>query len=82
MTLDYAKDHLRDIAEREFRAQESFIRMLMDFAELQYLEAERTFERMKRAKMLTLDRVMARYTVKHGSYLDREIIERIAFEGI
>jgi hypothetical protein len=82
MSLAYAHEHLKEIAEREFHAQESFIHMLKEFAELEYLEAERTFERMKRAKMLKYDGTMARYTVKHGAYLDRETIERIAFEGI
>ena len=80
--LAYAHDHLKDIAEREFRAQENFIRMLLEFAELEYLEAERTFERMKRAKLLKYDAIMARYNVKHGMYLDRDFIEHVAFKGL
>lgn len=82
MSLAYAKDHLKDIAEREFRAQETFIYILKEIAELEYLEAERAFERMKKAKLLKLDRVMARYEVKHGAYLDRDFVERVAFEGL
>jgi hypothetical protein len=79
--LDYAKDHLHDIAMRQFAAGDNFIQLLVDFGGITWEQACDVFSFMQRKKMITLDLTNMRYTVKHGSYLDHDFIEHLAIHG-
>jgi len=79
--LEYAKDHLHDIAMRPIRAQINFEEQLQFFGGIDEQSATNVFSYMQRHKMIKYDASMGRFTVKHGSYLDREFIERLAIHG-
>lgn len=79
--LDYAKDHLYDIAMRSIRAQDNFIEQLQFFGGIDEEQAQGVFDFMQRHKMIRYDGVMGKFNVKHGSYFDREFIEHLAIHG-
>jgi hypothetical protein len=79
--LEYAKDHLSDIAKRSIRAHVNFVEQLQFFGGIDEDQAEGVFSFMQRKKMIVLDLTNSRYTVKHGGYLDREFIEHLAIHG-
>ena len=76
--LNYARGHLKEIAARQIRAQSTFTAILRDIAELTDDEAARAFSRMLKARAVKYDGT--RYTVTHGSFLDRDAIERFTFK--
>lgn len=80
-TLDYAKDHLHDIAMRSIRAQDNFIEQLQYFGGIDEKQAEGVFAFMQRHKMIKYDAGIGTFNVKHGSYLDRDFIEHLALHG-
>lgn len=76
MTFRDARSHLRDIAARSVAAEESFVATLMHLGGITKAEAWKVFELYKKMKLVKRDIVNARYNVKHGGFLDREVIRR------
>jgi hypothetical protein len=66
--------HLRSIASRMAQAEENFLRVLRVQGSLTMAEAEKVFAYYKKHKLVTRDAVMGEYKVKHGAFLDREVI--------
>lgn len=62
-------------------AREHFEESLMQLGDLSHAEASRAFDTYKRLKILKFDPIQPRYTVKHGRFLDRDVIRRAAHEG-
>jgi len=79
--LDYAKDHLHNIAMKEFAAGDKFIALVQDFGGVTLDQANGIFEFMRRHKMIKYDGGIGKYSVKHGQYLDREFLEHLAIHG-
>jgi hypothetical protein len=79
--LTYAHDHLRDIANRSIAAQESFIRIVQDIADLDYQSARNIFNFYRAKRLIKYDNAMGRWSVKHGALLDRDTLEHTATHG-
>jgi len=59
-------------------AEENFLAILMEFGGIDYPSAQKALAAFRKAKMVKMDAVGGRITVKHGSYLNREVIRRAA----
>jgi len=66
------------IAERMALADQRFIGVLMERGQLTAAQAAKAFETLKKAKAVKLDAVGGTWSVKHGAFLDREVLERAA----
>lgn len=62
------------IAQRIVNAEDNMITVLVEQGEITEAEACLVFRAYRKHKMMKLDAVGGRYTVKHGAYLDRETI--------
>lgn len=74
--LKECEGHLRDIARRMVDAEIEFVNTLMEFGKIGRADAEHVFRFYVREKLVKLDVWMGRYSVKHGMYLDSEVIGR------
>jgi len=68
------------VATRIEAARENFVGVLMDLGGLDAAAAAGVFERMRKLKAIKLDAVGGRWSVKHGSYLDRDVLQAVAAE--
>jgi hypothetical protein len=75
------KEHCKDIVRRQFEAQDNFIEILQNIADISKDQAVGVFDFMLRHKMVKLDTWMGRYSVKHGGMLDKDFIEHLALHG-
>lgn len=68
----------QDMAERASRAKREFIALLADRGDINLSDAEVVFDRYKQARALNLkdQHVMGVITVRHGGFLDRDVIRR------
>lgn len=73
-----AEPGLRAIAQRIDNALECFTETLMNLGGIERAAAERAMAYCRKHKLVKLDAVGGRMTVKHGAYLDREAIRRAA----
>jgi hypothetical protein len=77
----YAEDHLKDIARKSIAARDNLASLFCQVANISYDQANDLVAFYIRKKLVTLDLTNVRYTVKHGSYLDRDYIEHLAAHG-
>ena len=70
------RNAVRGIMERQMSAQADFIAMIEENYELPHSEAENVFKVFAALKVVKWDG--QRYTVAHGSYLDKAIVMRAA----
>jgi hypothetical protein len=70
------RKHVREICERQVGAVQSLLDSIMEITGCNEAEAEKAFVTLKKAKALKLDSYAGRYTVKHGAFLDREVLVR------
>lgn len=66
------------IAQRTINAEESFISCLMEFGDIDKPSAERAYATLRKAKATKMDAVSGVIRVKHGAFLDRDVIRRAA----
>ena len=79
--MHYAHDHLLDLVKAEFDARDALAELFVAIAQIEPAQASDLVDFYIRKKLVKLDRAMRRYTVKHGSYLDRDFIEHYATHG-
>lgn len=75
------KQGLRGVAQRSLIAEENFVRTLMEMGSITKVQAEIVFNVYRKLKLVKRDVVNAVYTVKHGAYLDRDVIRRALEQG-
>lgn len=66
------------MAIRVEAARDHFIGVLVELGGLDTAAAVLVFERMRKLKAIKLDAVGGRWSVKHGSYLDRDVLQTVA----
>ena len=66
----------KQIAQRIVNAENNFIDTLMTLGDVSRADATKAMRAMLRLKVAKLDAVSGRINVKHGAYLDREVIQR------
>ena len=74
--LAYAEQGMRDTAQRIVNAENEFVKCLMMFGGITSDQAEHVLRLYIALKMVKLDAVGGRYTVKHGGYFDKDVIGR------
>ena len=79
--MHYAHDHLLDLAKAEFDARDNLADTFVTIAQITPAQASDLVDFYIRKKLVKFDRAMRRYTVKHGSYLDRDFIEHYTAHG-
>lgn len=80
--LAITAEHGRQIAERIVRAQTSFVEALQRQGEVSREDAEHVFAVYRRYRLVKLDAVQGVYRVKHGGFLDQDVIRRAAAEPL
>jgi len=70
----------QDIAQRLVQAEENFIASLMELGGITRAEATRVCDLYRREKLIKRDAVGGVYNVKHGAFLDRDVIRRALAE--
>ncbi len=68
----------KNIAHRIVDAECNFVNILRDFGEISEKEAAKVFLAYRIEGRVKLDAVGGRYSVKHGVFLDRDIIRQYA----
>ena len=71
---------LRGIATRMEQAVANFIEVLMKQGGISKVEAEKVYQTYRKMKIVKMDAVNGRIDVKHGGFLDRDVIRR-ALQG-
>jgi hypothetical protein len=79
--LDYANDHLKDIARKSIQAEDKLAALFVQIAGISTEQAYNLVAFYQRKKLVKLDLCNTRLNVKHGAYLDREYIEHCATLG-
>ncbi len=69
---------LKNVAIRINNAETQFIGLLMELGGISKEQAESVFDLYRSHKVLKLDAVGGRYSVKHGGLLDRDCIRHHA----
>ena len=72
-TKIFAPEHARRIVENEIQCNENFIAAVMELG-LSYVEAEMVFKYYRKVKVIKIDRINERWTVKHSAFWNREVI--------
>ena len=67
---------LRGMAQRMVQAEENFINTLMRMGDISKPEAEKVYLTYKKLNVIKTDAVNGVIQVKHGGYLDRDVIRR------
>ncbi|CAG9236907.1 hypothetical protein PSP6_700006 [Paraburkholderia tropica] len=62
------------IAQRMANAQRNFIGIIRERTSCTEADATKAFETLKRLRLIKLDAVGGRYTVKHGAYLEPDVL--------
>lgn len=65
-------------AQRIVNAENHFIGILKEFGDLTDAQAEVAFQTFRKLKLIKLDAVGGRYSVKHGAFMERDVIRRAA----
>jgi hypothetical protein len=66
----------RDVAERMVRAENEFIETLMQFGKISKQDAIKVYNLYKKLKVIKRHGLGGNIGVKHGQFLDREVILR------
>jgi len=69
-----ADKHLKEIAWKQVQSIENFIGLLVKMHSLTKDNATKVFKVYKKVKVIQIDYVNVNYRVKHGAYLDRDIV--------
>lgn len=71
----------RDIGHRLARGENAFEEVLMHFGGVTREEAEKMFVWMRKKKLVNRDFCSGTISVKHGAYLERDVLGRIRDEA-
>lgn len=71
----------RNTAQRMVNAEAAFIANLMAAGEITKEQAEKVLQAYRRARVVKMDAVVGVISVKHGAFLDRDVI-RNAMESL
>jgi hypothetical protein len=77
-TLEKRFDGTRAVAQRIVNAEENFIENVMQIAGLSRGEAEKAMTALKKAKAIKIDPVMGRMVIKHGAFMEPDVLKRAA----
>jgi hypothetical protein len=72
------KKGFSNMAQRIANAEIGMIETIKTIAGLSDTEARRAFDTLRKVKAIKLDAVNGRYDVKHGAFMDREVLTRAA----
>lgn len=72
--LSSMKPGLQAMAQRMVDAENNFIEVLMTLGEISKTEALKVLAVYRKLKLVKLDPVIGSMNVKHGAYLDKEVI--------
>jgi hypothetical protein len=64
------------IAQRIVNAEENFAEVLMNIANISKADAFKAMTTLRKLKMVKVDPVGGRMIVKHGSYIEADVIRR------
>lgn len=75
-TIDISsmKPGLQAMAKRMVDAENNFIEVLMNLGEISKAEALKVLAVYRKLKLVKLDPVIGSMNVKHGAYLDKQVI--------
>lgn len=68
----------RDIAQRIVNAENNFVQTLIEQGDISRSQAEKVMSFYLKNKLAKMDAVIGRISVKHGAYLDKDVIRRAA----
>jgi len=74
----YAQDHLKEIARKSIEAHNKLANSFMEIAGITHDQAHSLVDFYQRKKLVKLDLTNASLNVKHGAYLDAELIQHLA----
>jgi hypothetical protein len=72
------RDAFRDIAQRIETAETKFVAYVVEQTGMSTDEAEHVLRVFKKCRVIKIDAVMGQWNVKHGAYLDAEVMRRAA----
>lgn len=72
------EEGLRNVARRLDNADENMIETIMERGSLDRPQAEAAFAELKRARALKRDAVGGRWSVKHGAFMEPDVLRRAA----
>lgn len=75
------KKHFQEIAQRMVKAEDSFIECAMEFGEITKDQALKVLALYRKEKIVKIDIGVGQFNVKHGVFLDRDVIRRAAGVG-
>lgn len=70
----------KSIAQRIVNAETNMIETIMTIADLPKADAVKAFAKLVQVKAIKLDAVGGRYIVKHGAFMDADVLRRAAQE--
>jgi hypothetical protein len=73
-TAHSMKTGFKNVATRLVNAENNFIEVLMTLGEISKAEAEKVLAVYRKHKLVKMDAVMGVLSVKHGAYLEKEVI--------
>ena len=68
----------RDIAQRIETAETKFVAYVVEQTGMTTREAEHVLRVFKKCRVIKIDAVMGQWDIKHGAYLDVEVMRRAA----
>ncbi len=71
----------KNIAQRITNAEANMIATLGEIAGITEADATKAFATFRKVKAIKLDAVGGRYIVKHGAYMDAEVIRRAVVQS-
>jgi DNA-binding IclR family transcriptional regulator len=69
-------DGTKQIAQRIVTAENSFVEILMGIAGISRSDAFKALATFRKLKVVKLDPVGGRYTIRHGAYMAADVIRR------
>lgn len=69
---------LRSVAQRMINAEDAFLDVLCSLGEINRGQAALVVAAFRKAKVIKFDAVAGEIRVKHGAFLDRDVIRRAA----
>ena len=69
-------DGTRQVAQRMVNAEEHFAGVLMELAGCSKQDAYKAMNTLRKVRAIKVDPILGRMIVKHGRYMDPEVIRR------
>jgi cystathionine beta-lyase family protein involved in aluminum resistance len=72
----------KQVAQRIVNAENRFLDTVMEIGHITHTEALRVLAAYRKAKVVKMDPVMGDFHVKHGAFMEADVIQRAAKEQI